>query len=173
MKFLLIVFSIVCVYVLLSEKAQSQALRVEPIVDMRVEKVMRRGMSLPAAAAESEQKIMHSEKYFQDESTFFIDKLELREEGRQMLNHFIIEIDDDLKKIREQHPSEPLILKIKISQNAKTFSPHRMSIIYSYLMERLVQAGNVQIQKEIIRENKEVNHLSCAISLSSFAKNQR
>lgn len=173
MKLLPIFISILSLLGLLSEKAKSQALRAEPIVDMRVEKVVRRGMSLPATAFVGDSaNAVHSEKFFQDDATFHTDKMELREEGRQMLNHFILGIDDDLKKIREQHPSEPLILKIKISQNTKTFSAHRTRIIYSYLIERLVQAGNVQIQKEIVKENSKVNHLSCAISLSDFTKNQ-
>jgi hypothetical protein len=139
---------------------------------MRIERVRRGNAALPTASRKSDAaKIMLTEKPFPDDIAFIIGKFELREEGREMLNHFIIKIDDDLKKFREQHPSEPLLLKIKIVQNTKILSTHRTAVIYSYLIERLVQAGNVQIEKEIVKENRKMNQLSCAISLSSFTKN--
>lgn len=170
MKFL----PIICFILLFFEKAQAQTPRKEPIIDMQVERVRKTNTTLPTASRIGEKTdVMLTEKYFSDDIAFRIGKLELREEGITMLNHFIIEIDDDLKRLREQHPSEQVFLKIKISQNTQTLAAHRTNIIYSYLIERLVQAGNVQIEKEVIRESHKNNQLSCAISLRSFTKNMR
>lgn len=170
MKFL----PLICFLLLFSEKVQAQTRRTEPIVDMRIERVRGKNTILSTASRTWQTpQVMLTEKPFPNEIAFTIGKIELREEGIEMLNHFIIKIDDDLKKIREQHPSEPLLLKIKIVQNAKTLSQHRTAVIYSYLIERLVQAGNVQIEKEIVKTNHQTNQLSCAISLSSFRENMR
>jgi hypothetical protein len=170
MKFL----SLIGFLLLFSEKVQAQTRRTEPILDRRIERVRGKGTVLSAASRTWQTpQVMLTEKPFPNEVAFTIGKIELREEGIEMLNHFIIKIDDDLRKIREQHPSEPLLLKIKIIQSAKTLSQHRTAVIYSYLIERLVQAGNVRIEKEIVSTNHKKNQLSCAISLSSFRENMR
>lgn len=149
MKFYFILFIF---FVLIPWVGYAQAPKTFPVLDTRIEKIKR-----PNAAALSvgtmPDKIL-TQAFFSEVLAFETGDTRLNLIGEEQLNQFIIQIDDAIHTFRKVYPTEPLILRISISEDEKwhcLLCTRRTDEIYHYLIERLVQAGNVQIQKEVIK----------------------
>ncbi len=168
MKFLLLTFVLIALFAC---TIQAQMRRTEPVLDMRIVRAKKR---VPTTAHHpSMLQEVAAEKIFSDSLAFESGKTELKEYGMNRLNHFIIQIDEDIQVFRKQYPTELLLLKIRIMQDTKLIATNRVNTIYNYLIERLVQAGNIQIYKEIVKENRENNQVASAVSLGTDAESQR
>ena len=146
-----------------------------PKLDMRVEKVKR-----PATASMSTIEIPEqilAKAFFSDALAFEIGDARLSLDGEAQLNQFIINIDSAIQTFRKAYPTSPLLLKISIAEDEKThclLCSRRTNEIYQYLMERLVQAGNVQVRKEVIKvKMSKPQELLSVISVDNVLENQK
>jgi hypothetical protein len=169
MKFLSTILIFILFFI---DTTQAQTRLTEPVLDMRIARAKKILVSSSTYNKSISQEIS-VEKVFSDSLAFDADKAELKEDGVNLLNRFIIQIDEDIQNLRKQYPTAVLLLKIRIVQDKKIIASHRVSVIYNYLIERLVQAGNIQVCKEIIKEKRENNQVVSAVSLGTRTGRQR
>jgi hypothetical protein len=173
MKFYFI-FHIFIFYLCAPSQAQTKD-TAYPKLDRRVDKVKRpAGASLSGSAL---PKHILAKAFFSHALAFETGDASLNFKGEEQLNQFIINIDEAIQIFRSAYPTSPLVLKISIAEDEKMhclLCVRRTNEIYQYLMERLVQAGNVQIRKEVVKvKMPKPQELSSLISVDNLLESQK